>query len=104
MARVCTICGKHSARGRMYTRRGIAKKKGGIGKKTTGKTRRSYAPNLQTVRTFVDGKAVRLRLCTGCMKGSTVVKPPRAHKPVQATPAAAAAAPATPAPEAPAQA
>ena len=104
MARSCSICGKHSDRGRMYTRRGIAKKKGGIGKKTTGKTRRSFAPNLHTVRTFVDGKATRIRLCATCVKSGVVVKPPRAYKPAE--PVAAAAAPATsgaPAGDAPAQ-
>ena len=41
MARVCQYSGKKTTVGRSYARRGLAKSKGGVGKKITGKTKRT---------------------------------------------------------------
>ena len=60
---------------RQITRRGLAKSKGGVGRKITGRSKRSYKPNLQRVRAIVDGKRVRLKVCTSCLRLGRVVKP-----------------------------
>ncbi len=75
MPRECEYCGKRSVVGQKITRRGMAKKKGGVGKKTTGITKRLFKPNLQRVRAVVGGKTVRVRICTGCIKAGRIVKP-----------------------------
>lgn len=75
MPRECEFCGKRVRVGNKITRRGMAKAKGGVGKKTTGITKRLFRPNLQRVRAVVNGKTVRVRLCTGCLKAGRVVKP-----------------------------
>lgn len=77
MSRVCQICGKSTSFGNRITRRGLPKKTGGIGLKTTGIRARSFKPNLQRVRALVNGVAMRLRVCTGCLKAGKVVKPLR---------------------------
>ncbi len=74
MARVCQISGKKTRSGRTYTTRGLAKAKGGVGKKTTGKTLRKFKPNIQRVRALVNGAPKRVHACTGCIKSGKVVK------------------------------
>jgi len=64
----------------MIVQRGKAKRDGGVGKKTTGVTRRFFRPNIQRVRALVDGKAVRLHVCTRCIRAGKVQKPVRAWK------------------------
>lgn len=73
--RRCFICNKGPIRGEMIVRSGKAKKEGGVGRKITGKTRRTFKPNLQRVRALVDGKVQRIKVCTRCIKGDKVVKP-----------------------------
>lgn len=46
MGRRCQVTGKKTRRGNSYAIRGIAKKKKGIGLKTTGITKRRFLPNL----------------------------------------------------------
>ena len=75
MSRVCEICGKHTTFGRTISRRGLAKSKGGIGKKTTGITRRTFKPNIQKVRVLDNGRARRARVCTACIRSGRVQKP-----------------------------
>lgn len=75
MAWVCALCGKHRSVGNVITRRGLAKKKGGVGKKITGITKRVFRPNLQRVRAVVDGKNVRIRVCTSCIRKGKITKP-----------------------------
>ena len=75
MARVCDICGKKTSFGRSITRRGMAKAKGGVGRKTTGISNRTFKPNLQRVRTVVNGAVRRLRVCTECIRSGRVIKP-----------------------------
>jgi large subunit ribosomal protein L28 len=50
MPRVCQVTGRKPQVGNSYARRGIAKKKKGIGLKITGKTKRRFNPNLQKKR------------------------------------------------------
>lgn len=74
MPRVCAICAKRPSAGRTYKRRGLAKKKGGVGRKITGKTKRFFFPNLQKVRVIIDGTVKRIYLCTKCIKKGKVQK------------------------------
>jgi large subunit ribosomal protein L28 len=75
MAWVCAICGKRPSVGHQITRRGLAKAKGGVGLKITGINKRIFKPNLQRVRAVVNGKNVRIKVCTGCLGKGKVVKP-----------------------------
>lgn len=78
MARVCDICEKRTRVGGQIARRGLPKKKGGVGLKTTGHTKRKFYPNLQKLQ-VQDGKTVRrMRVCTRCIKSGRVKKPIRA--------------------------
>jgi len=76
MSKVCEICGKGVHSGRKYARRGLARAKGGAGRKITGNTKRTFSPNIQRVRTVTDSGAVkRVRVCTECIKTGRVRKP-----------------------------
>jgi large subunit ribosomal protein L28 len=75
MSRVCEICGKTLAFGNSICRRGLAKSKGGVGKKTTGITRRTFKPNLQKIRIFEGGRTRRAKVCTACIRSGRIQKP-----------------------------
>ena len=60
MGKVCAFTGKTFSRGNKITRRGKAKYLGGIGRKVTGITKRTFRPNLQRVQAVVDGKVCRV--------------------------------------------
>lgn len=81
MPRVCTFCGKRTEVGNRVTRRGLPKKSGGIGLKTTGIRRRTFKPNLQKVRALHEGHMTRILVCTGCLKAGRVTKQPK-RKPI----------------------
>ena len=68
MSKICEICGKKPIAGRSIVRRGLAKKKGGVGLKITGITPRRFLPNLKTVRVLVNGTPKRIRICVKCIK------------------------------------
>ena len=68
MSRRCQICGKKALTGSSITRRGLAKKKGGVGKKTTGITKRKFFPNLQRKKIIVNGRRKQVLVCTKCIK------------------------------------
>ena len=74
MSRICAICGKGPVAGRTIARRGLAKKKGGVGKKITGVTKRRFLPNLQTIRIIQKGTVKRTRVCTSCIKAGKIQK------------------------------
>ena len=76
MARVCQICGKGVATGRTYSRRGLAKKKGGVGRRITGKTLRKFAPNLQRIRVSDKGGVTRKKVCAHCIRAGKIQKAP----------------------------
>ena len=73
--RRCAVCGKGAIRGQQITRRGLAKKAGGVGRKITGRSKRSYQPNLQRVRAVVEGKVLRIKVCASCLRLGRVQKP-----------------------------
>ncbi|MFH1046524.1 MAG: 50S ribosomal protein L28 [Candidatus Omnitrophota bacterium] len=74
MSRVCVICHKKPSAGRRIKRRGLAKKKGGVGRKITGITKRFFYPNLQKVRVLIHGAYQRVYVCTKCLKAGKVEK------------------------------
>ncbi len=69
MARECAVTGKKTISGRRIVRKGLAKKKGGIGLHVTSATKRTFKPNLQRIRVrdengtvkriWVSAKAIR---------------------------------------------
>lgn len=81
MARVCEFCGKRTVSGATIARRGLPKKKGGVGLKTTGRTLRKFKPNVQRVRAVIKGEVRRVSVCTRCMKSGKVVKPVKSPAP-----------------------
>ena len=76
MPRVCEICGKRTTFGRSISRRGRAKAKGGIGKKTTGISRRTFKPNIQRIRVLAHGSVRRMKVCAQCIRSGAVRKAP----------------------------
>ena len=84
MPRICEFCGKKTQVGNKVSRRGLPKRDGGIGLKTTGIRRRTFKPNLQKVHALVDGKARRVRVCTSCLKAGRVQKQLRRQIPAAA--------------------
>jgi large subunit ribosomal protein L28 len=68
MSKKCEICGKKAISGSSITRRGLAKRKGGVGKKTTGIVKRRFLPNLQRKRVLINGEVRRIVICTKCIK------------------------------------
>lgn len=85
MARVCQYSGKRTRAGRTYTTRGLAKAKGGVGKKTTGKTNRKFKPNIQRVRAVVDGRVVRVKVAAKFLRRGMIEKPGRRNYDPSAT-------------------
>ncbi|HCF96681.1 MAG: 50S ribosomal protein L28 [Verrucomicrobiota bacterium] len=53
MSKVCQITGKKPVVGNRILRKGLAKKKGGIGRHVTAVNRRRFEPNLQRRRLWV---------------------------------------------------
>lgn len=84
MARECYFLGKKTKAGSSIARRGKAKYLGGVGKKTTGITKRKFKANVQKVRAVVDGKICRIRVSAKAIRMGLVVKPPkRNYKPAE---------------------
>ena len=75
MENVCYFCGKKTVAGRTIARCGLAKKKGGVGRRVTGRTKRKFLPNIQTVRALVNGTPRRIKVCAKCIKRGKLVKP-----------------------------
>lgn len=75
MSRVCEFCKKRTEVGNQITRRGLAKAKGGVGRRVTGKTKRKFKPNIQTHRAEVNGTVRKVKICTRCLKAGKIVKP-----------------------------
>ncbi len=75
MSRVCQISGKKTVAGRQFTKRGLAKAKGGVGKKITSATNRTFKANVQKVRAVVGGKVRRVRVAAKYLSRGLVEKP-----------------------------
>ena len=68
--KVCNITGSRGARGSVIHRRGLAKKKGGVGRHITKMVPRTFAPNLRRQRIWVPElkKFVRVRVTARGLK------------------------------------
>ena len=70
MSRICGITGSRAARGSVIHRRGMAKKKGGVGRHVTKNVPRIFGPNLHEHRIWVPElkKFVRIRVTARGLK------------------------------------
>ena len=59
MSKVCAICGKTKGNGGCITRKGLAKKAGGIGMHVVKNTKRTFEVNLQSVKSAEEMKAAQ---------------------------------------------
>jgi ribosomal protein L28 len=60
MSKQCQICGKTYQKGNLVPR--------GIGNRVTRRTINRNSVNLRIKRFVIDGKTVKLRLCSSCLK------------------------------------
>jgi large subunit ribosomal protein L28 len=74
MSRVCEICDKKTVVGGSITRRGLAKKKGGIGTHVVKNNKRVFRPNLQTARVKIEGTVKTIKVCTACIRSGKIQK------------------------------
>ena len=66
MSRVCAVTGRRTRIGHQVKRRGLAKKDGGVGRRVTGRSKRTFKPNIQPVRVLTpDGQVVTLKEAPG---------------------------------------
>ena len=77
MSKVCYFTGKRPRHGKTIARRGIAKRSGGIGLKTTGINIRSFKPNLQTVKIIENGTVKYVRVAAKYLKTGKVPRAPK---------------------------
>jgi len=70
MSKVCSITGSKVTRGSIIHRRGMAKKKGGVGRHVTKNVPRTFSPNLHRHRIWVPELRtyVRIRVTARGMK------------------------------------
>lgn len=69
MGRECEVSGKKTTFGNQITRRGKAKYLGGVGKKTTGISRRTFKPNLQRIHIWLpNGTTRRVLVATSVIR------------------------------------
>ena len=69
MGMQCAVCGKKPVVGRQYTYRGKAKYLGGVGKKVTGISRRTFKPNLQRIHVWLPNGTTRyVRVATSVIR------------------------------------
>ena len=73
MGRECPVSGKKTSFGNRKTDRGKAKYLGGVGKKTTGVSRRTFKPNLQWIHIWLpNGKTRYVRVATSVIRNGTL--------------------------------
>ena len=75
MGQQCDVCGKKPVLGNQYSRRGKAKYLGGVGRKVTGSSKRTFKPNLQRIQIDQNGTIRRARVCVQCIRSGRVRRP-----------------------------
>ena len=75
MPRKCALTGRKTHAGRSISRRGKAKRLGGVGRKVTGRAKRTFKANIQRVRAVVDGKVTRINVSAKAIKSGLITKP-----------------------------
>lgn len=70
MSKVCSITGSKVSRGSVIHRRGMAKKKGGVGRHVTKNVPRTFSPNLHEHRIWVPElrKFMRVKVSARALK------------------------------------
>ncbi len=68
MAAVCEVCGKRPSFGMSISH-------------SHRRTKRRWNPNVQRVRTVLNGSPRRLNVCTSCLRAGKVAKPPQRPHP-----------------------
>jgi large subunit ribosomal protein L28 len=73
MSRVCSVTGAKPSRGHVIHRRGLAKKKGGVGQHVTANVPRMFIPNLKVRRLWVPelNRFVTVKLSARALKTIT---------------------------------
>lgn len=61
MGKYCEVCKKGVMSGNLVSH-------------SNRKTKRSWAPNIQSVRVVIDGKPQKLNVCTRCLRSGKVVR------------------------------
>jgi len=74
MSKVCEICGKKKVVGGTVVRRGLAKKKGGIGMHVVKNSKRLFKPNIQTIRVKTGTTVRTMKVCVSCIKSDRIKK------------------------------
>ena len=82
MGMQCAVCGKKPGLGNQICRRGKAKYLGGVGRKITGITRRTFKPNLQRIQIVQEGTVCTRRVCVSCIRSGKIQRPQK-RKPFQ---------------------
>ena len=83
MLKKCVICKKGALQGKVLSRKGQYKAKGGTGSKIARWTKRKFLPNLQKVNILVEGTSQRVFICAKCIKKGNFKKvTPRIKAPV----------------------
>ncbi len=74
MSNVCAMCGKRKVVGGTITRKGLAKKAGGIGMHVVKNNKRTFHPNIQSVRVKTETGVHKLKVCTSCIRTGDFLK------------------------------
>lgn len=73
MSRVCAVTGRRTRVGNQVKRRGLAKKQGGVGRRVTGRSKRTFKPNIHLVRVLTpEGQLLRLKVSTKVIKTGVI--------------------------------
>ncbi len=74
MSKECYVCKKRKVSGGHITRRGLAKKKGGIGMHVVKNVKRTFKPNLQSAKIKEGGVTKKVVVCAACIRSGFVTK------------------------------
>ncbi|HWO64314.1 MAG TPA: 50S ribosomal protein L28 [Umezawaea sp.] len=68
MSKRCDVCGKEPGFGNKVTRLGRNAQR----RRVLGRSARMFRPNIQPVKTTVNGQPVKLKVCAACLKAGKV--------------------------------
>ena len=74
MSNVCQICGKKKVVGGSIVRKGLAKKAGGIGLHVVKNNKRTFKPNIQTIKVKTEHGVKKMKVCTACIRSGKIEK------------------------------
>jgi large subunit ribosomal protein L28 len=74
MFKKCALCKKGELTGKLVTRKGLAKSKGGTGSKISRWSKRKFLPNLQKMRLLINNHPRSVYICAKCIKKGNFLK------------------------------